>query len=191
MIDLLWTAKALHVIGFVSWFAGLFFLVRLFVYHTEAWERPEPEKSILAGRFAEMEGRVYRIICDPAMNITWAAGLTMLGLGLFADGVPNYFKTGTPGWMYLKLALVFVLTGYQYWCKQLMKELAEGRSPFSPWQFRLLNEAPTLFLAAIAFTAVFGKAGNLNYVYLALGVGLFGVLVYRGAVAYRKRRGGD
>ena len=191
MIDLLWTAKALHVIGFVSWFAGLFLLVRLFVYHTEAWERPEPEKGILSNQFATMEERVYRIILNPAMGITWIAGLVMIGLGLFADAAPNYLKSGTPGWMHLKLLLVVLLTGYHHFCNRLRKKLAEGQSPYSAWQHRLLNEVPTLFLAAIVFTAVFGKAGRLNYLYLALGIGLFGLLVYRGAVAYRKRRAGQ
>ena len=70
--------KALHVFGFVSWFAGLFYLVRIFVYHTEALKREEPARSILIKEFNEMQWRVYKIICNPGMMITWVCGLAML-----------------------------------------------------------------------------------------------------------------
>ncbi|MEL6945933.1 MAG: CopD family protein, partial [Bacteroidota bacterium] len=85
MANLLYFLKALHVIGFVSWFAGLFYLVRIFVYHVEASEKTEPERSVLTQEFMQMQKRVYKIICNPAMMLTWTAGLGMLGLGLFSD----------------------------------------------------------------------------------------------------------
>lgn len=180
--------KAIHVISFVSWFAGLFYLVRLFVNHAEVLTGEERQREVLAPYLSGMEWRVYRIIINPAMMITWLAGLSMLALGLFWDRVPNYFILGTSGWIYVKLVLIFFLTGYQERCKKIIAQLQTGASPYSPWQFRLLNEVPTLFLVAIAFTAVLGKAGQLNYWYLALGVALFGGLIYRGAVAYARRR---
>ena len=77
-MSLLPLVKALHVFGFVSWFAGLFYLVRIFVYHTEAMQRPEPKKSILIKEFNAMQWRVYKIICNPGMMITWFCGLAML-----------------------------------------------------------------------------------------------------------------
>ncbi len=181
--------KSIHIIGFVAWFAGLFYLVRMFVYYVEAGDKPDPEKKILQNQHNKMSWRVYKIICNPAMMITWTAGLAMIGLG-FTDGVPNYLKSevGTPGWMHLKLLLVVLLTVYHIWAKRMIKKLEEGKANVSSWQFRLLNEFPTLFLVAIAFTATLGKAGTLNYVYLGIGLVVFVGLLYMGAKAYQKKR---
>lgn len=190
MTNLLLFLKGLHVVGFVSWFAGLFYLVRIFVYYTEAAEKPQPDRDILTREFGLMQARVYKIICNPAMMITWTAGLGMLALGIFHPSVPNYLavENGTAGWMHLKLTLLVLLLGYHIWCKRILKKLEKGESTFSPFQFRLFNEVPTLFLVSISFTAVYGKLGQLNYAYLLGGVALFGLLVYRGAVAYKNRR---
>ena len=180
--------KALHVVGFVSWFAGLFYLVRVFVYLVEAGEHSEPARAILTEQFTLMARRVYRVICNPAMMITWIGGLGMIGLDLAGVTSYAYFSAGTPGWLHLKLCLLVLLTGYHLYCKRLIGRMEAGERPFSAWQLRLFNEVPTLFLAAISFIAVYGKAGRLNYSYLVLGVALFAGLVYRGAVAYRRRR---
>ncbi|MEM8524362.1 MAG: CopD family protein [Bacteroidota bacterium] len=190
MANLLYFLKALHVVGFVSWFAGLFYLVRIFVYYVEASEKEEPDRSILTQEFGQMQQRVYKIICNPAMMITWTAGLGMLGLGLFSDFIPNYLsvENGTAGWMHLKLLLLVGLLFYHLRCKKVIRQLEAGNNRMTAFQFRLFNEVPTLFLVSISFIAVFGKLGTLNYTYLFLGVAAFGILVYRGAVAYRKRR---
>lgn len=180
--------KALHVVGFVSWFAGLFYLVRLFVYYVEADGRPEAERLLLQAEYVGMQWRLYRIITHPAMVITWLAGLAMLGVDLAGMQPRAYFSTGTPGWMHLKLALLLGLTGYHFYCKRIIRGLEAGRRSMSAWQFRLFNEVPTLLLAGISFTAVYGKVGTLNYAYLALGLALFGALVYSGARAYKRRR---
>ena len=190
MANLIFFLKALHVVGFVAWFAGLFYLVRMFVYHEEAREKAEPERGILQAQFNLMEWRVYRIICNPAMVITWAAGLGMLGLGLFSPMVANYLEIGAPGWMHLKLLLLVLLTIYHFWCRRIIRQLEAGARPFSSWQFRLLNEFPTIFLVLITFTAVYGKAGTLNYAYLFGGLLLFIGLLYLGARAYKRRRQG-
>lgn len=181
--------KALHVVGFVSWFAGLFYLVRIFVYAVEATEREEPARTILSEQFIAMAWRVYRIICNPAMMITWTAGLAMLTLDISGIASYGYLTSGTPGWMHLKLLLLVVLTGYHLYCKKLLGRIDRNEPTLSAWQYRLFNEVPTLLLVSISFIAVYGKTGQLNYGYLLLGVGLFAALVYRGAVAYRKRRG--
>lgn len=180
--------KSLHVVGFVSWFAGLFYLVRIFVYLMEAGEREEPARTILTEQFTAMSWRVYKIICNPAMMITWVAGLGMITLDLLGVTSYGYFSAGTPGWLHVKLLLLVLLTVYHVYCKKLIGRMEAGERPFSAWQFRLFNEVPTLFLVSISFIAVYGKAGQLNYVYLLLGVGLFAGLVYRGALAYRNRR---
>ncbi len=183
-------AKMLHIIGFVAWFAGLFYLVRVFVYHAEAAGKPPAERDILTAQYNLMAWRVYRIICNPAMMITWTAGLLMLGLGLFRADVVNYLsvEAGTPGWMHLKLLLLVLLTAYHLWCKRSIRRLEAGTSRLNDFQFRLLNEVPTLFLVAIVVLAVYGNRGLLNYGYLAIGLLLFTGLLYAGARAYKRRR---
>jgi len=183
-------AKMLHIIGFVAWFAGLFYLVRVFVYHAEAAGKPPAERDILTAQYNLMAWRVYRIICNPAMMITWTAGLLMLGLGLFRADVVNYLsvEAGTPGWMHLKLLLLVLLTAYHLWCKRSIRRLEAGTSRLNDFQFRLLNEVPTFFLVAIVVLAVYGNRGLLNYGYLAIGLLLFTGLLYTGARAYKRRR---
>lgn len=179
-------AKAIHVIGFISWFAGLFFLGRLLVNHADSDQRPANEAKIIAEEYIGSEARVYKIITGPAMYITLIAGFVMIGWGW---NTMAYFSMGTPGWLTVKLLLVAGMIIYQYYTKrQLMDPMAKGERPFTSWQLRLWNEVPTFFLVSISFVAVLGKAGSLNYWYLALGVALFGFMVYRGAKAYAKKR---
>jgi putative membrane protein len=180
--------KALHVVGFVSWFAGLFYLVRIFVYHAEAFRQPEEERRILVRQYRLMEGRVYRIIAQPAMYITWIAGLLMLVVDYAGIDRRAYFIGGTPGWLYVKLVLLLGLTLYHWYCGKLQRVGASGDKLPSSFQLRLLNEVPTLFLVSISFVAVFGKAGTLHYGYLAAGMMLFAALVGGGAWAYKKYR---
>lgn len=180
--------KAVHVIGFVSWFAGLFYLVRMFVYHVEAAAKPEPERSIMTQHFNLMEWRVYKIILNPAMMITWTAGLAMLGLDVSGVAPMGYFISGTTGWMTVKLGLLALLLAYHLYCKKLIQRLEAGELPMTSTQFRLFNELPTLFLVAIAFIAVLGKAGRLNYLYLVLGIVGFVGLLMLGVKTYKRVR---
>lgn len=197
-MDFILIAKAVHVIGFVSWFAGLFYLGRVLVNHADtenitplAGDSPEAsrnrlKKEILHEEYSATAARVYKIIVNPAMMITWVAGLLMLVLN------PGYLQSGTPGWMHVKLLFVVLLLVYQLYTKRkLMLPMAAGRRPWTDWQLRLWNEVPTFFLVSVPFIAVFGKMGQLNYLYLAIGVGIFCLLVYRGAVAYRGKRKGE
>ncbi len=171
--------KALHVVGFVSWFAGMFYLARIFVYFVDAGDKPEPEKGILQKEFNAMMWRVYKIILTPAMVITWIAGVAMLITN------PVYLEMG---WMHIKLTLLLLLSGYHGYCKGVIRKLEAGKTVMSSFNFRLFNEIPTLFLVAISFIAVLGKAGTLNYIYLLVGLLAFAGLMYMGANAYRKRR---
>ncbi len=187
-MDALFFCKALHVVGFVSWFAGLFYLGRLLVNHAETDTRPATDRAVLQPEFSAMEWRVYKVILGPAVILTWAGGLGMVLIDETGWAARAYFSTGTAGWLYVKLALVLGLTGYHHYCKGIIRRMETGERPFSPWQLRLWNEVPTLFLVSVAFIAVYGKAGRLNYWYLVIGVGLFAGLIYRGAKAYGKRR---
>ena len=161
--------KALHIIGFTAWFAGMFYLVRIFVYHTEAFDKTEPEKSILIKQYNIMEWRVYKIICNPGMMITWIFGLLML----IAYGT-EWLKVQP--WLHIKLALVFLLTGYHHYNKRIIKTLESGQKMWSSTGFRLFNEIPSVFLLSIVILAVYKN--GLNYLYATLGViGFIAVLI--------------
>lgn len=169
--------KALHIIGFVSWFAGLFYLVRMFVYHVEANDYEEPKKGVLIEQFKLMQRRVYYIICMPAVIITWSGGVAMLCIN------PGYLELG---WIHVKLFLVVLLTIYHHYCKSLMNKLASNTLDWSSSKFRQFNEVPTLFLVAIVMIAVY-KA-SLNALYAFVGLLIFGLLLQLGIKAYRKKR---
>lgn len=145
--------KAFHLIGVVVWFAGLFYLVRLFVYHAEANQEPEPAQSILKKQYEIMELRLYNIITTPGMIVTVA-----MAIGLISTE-PEILKSS---WLHIKLALVLLLIGYHHYCKKLMKQLAKGECKWTGQQFRALNEAPTIFLVVIVLLAVFKNSLPLD-----------------------------
>lgn len=171
--------KALHIIGFVSWFAGMFYLVRMFVYHVEAMDKEEPEKSILVRQLSLMENRVYKIICVPAMNITWIFGIAML----IYHGL-DWIKINS--WFHAKLLLLILLTGYHARNKGIIKELGEGKLVMNSFNFRLYNEVPTLFLVSIVLLAVYKN--NLNYLYAICGIIGFGLILFGITKVYKKHR---
>ena len=138
--------KAFHLIGIVVWFAGLFYLVRLFVYHAEAEQEPEPAKSILTKQYELMEKRLYGIITTPGMIVT-----VVMAIGLISTE-PEILKSS---WLHIKLAFVLLLIGYHHFCKRIMKQLAAGECQWTGQQFRALNEAPTILLVLIVLLAVF------------------------------------
>ncbi len=139
---MLWL-KAFHIVFVVTWFAGLFYLPRLFVYHAAALAGP-PAERVLAERFGVMERRLFAI-----MTIGGALAVAF-GIAMVASA-PVYL---TFGWLHVKLALVAALIAYHVWCRQLMLALRAGRSPHSQRWYRLFNEAPGLLLIAIVLLAV-------------------------------------
>ena len=171
--------KTIHFVGFTAWLAGIFYLVRMFVYHTEAYDEAEPAGSILQERYALMEHRVYHIICNPAMIITWLAGI-----GIIATYGWEWFGFNT--WLHIKIVLLMLLTIYQLYCKKLMNDLLKGKTGYSSFQFRLFNEVPTLLLIAIIIFAVYKNIANGFYA-LTVVVGL-GIIFYFAAKAYRNAR---
>ncbi len=138
--------KAFHLIGVVVWFAGLFYLVRLFVYHAEAYQQPEPAQTILKKQYELMEKRLYNIITTPGaiLTVTMAIGLISTEPGILKEG-----------WLHVKLGLVVLLLGYHHYCARIMKQFAKDECKWSGQQFRALNEAPTLLLVTIVLLAVF------------------------------------
>jgi putative membrane protein len=134
---ILWL-KAFHVVFVVTWFAGLFYLPRLFVYHAAAADQPSLE------RFVVMERRLYGI-----MSIGAALAI-LFGISMLV-AQPAYL---TLGWLRTKLVLVVLLIGYHHYCRALMRAFAEGRNTKSQKWLRMFNEAPALFLIAIVILAV-------------------------------------
>jgi putative membrane protein len=133
---MLWL-KAFHIIFVVSWFAGLFYLPRLFVYHAQAADAPSNE------RFKVMERKLYRGIMMPAMLLTVASGLWLwLGYGF------------TGGWLHAKVALVVLLVAYHFWLRKLLGDFARDANRRSHVFYRWVNEAPTVLLVAIVILVV-------------------------------------
>ena len=134
---MLWL-KAFHVVFVVTWFAGLFYLPRLFVYHVSATDAASRE------RFVVMERRLF-------VMMTIGGALTVLFGAAMIVMAPAYMKQG---WLHAKLTLVLLLVGYHLWCLPLMHALRDGRNQHSERWFRLFNEVPSLLLIAIVILAV-------------------------------------
>lgn len=169
--------KALHLIFMVTWFAGLFYLVRLFVYHREAESKPEPVKTALKEQYSIMERRLYYIITWPGMVLTLIFGTLMLILN------PGYLDSL---WIWIKLGMVVLLAVYHVYCGELMRDLQEGKCHLKPFHFRLLNEAPTILLFGIITLAVFRDLSNFLMVFAGL-IGL-GVVLFIAARLYKSAR---
>ena len=131
--------KSLHIIFLVTWFAGLFYLPRLFVYHAQAQDRISLE------RFKVMERKLFWGIMTPGGVLTIGFGL-WLWLAWFPDA---------GGWMHAKLALVAVLAAYHAWCGKLMLDFRHARNVRSHVWYRWFNEFPTVILFAVVFLVVF------------------------------------
>ncbi|MER3434101.1 MAG: protoporphyrinogen oxidase HemJ [Leptolyngbya sp. ERB_1_1] len=138
--------KAFHIVGIVCWFAGLFYLPRLFVYHAEANEQAEPARSILRNQYQIMEKRLYRIIMTPALLLTIA-----MAIGLVYTE-PDVLKQP---WLHVKLACVALLIIYDHACLRIMRSLAADTCKMTGQQFRWFNEFPTVLFVIVVMLAVF------------------------------------
>ena len=154
--------KALHIIFIVTWFAGLFYIVRLFVYHAEAADKEEPERSILKKQYTIMENRLWRIITRPSMILTIVIGVSLIYLN------PALLSMW---WLNLKLGLVLLLIAYHLYSGKLLGQLQADRCQWTSMNFRVWNEGATLLLVAIVFLAI--VKNTLNFLYGL--VGFFGL----------------
>ena len=138
--------KTLHIVGVVVWFAGLFYLVRLFIYHREAEELDGSLKGAFQTQYALMERRLANIITTPGMVVALAMAAGLLSVQ------PDWIHQG---WLQLKLAFVGALLVYHWFCYRLMGQLQQESCQWSPKQLRALNELPTLLLVIVVMLAVF------------------------------------
>lgn len=174
-------AKAIHIIFVICWMAGLFYMPRLFIYHTEAKDKGELAYGILHKQFVLMERRLWWVITTPAMYITVASALTMLYFNPALLGL---------GWMQVKLAFVAALIVYHFATQRIMFRLRSEQSTWTSSQLRLWNEVSTILLFAIVFVVILKS--TLDWVYGVLGLLGLAVLLmiliklYK---SYRKSKG--
>lgn len=132
--------KAIHIIGVICWFAGIFYLPRLFIYHAEA------EDHISKERFKIMEHKLYRIIMTPSMLIS-----VVFGVWMFVESWQAY---STQFWIWIKIALVIGLIGYHHYCLKIIKAFAADQVLHSPKFFRMFNELPVIVLLGAVILVV-------------------------------------
>lgn len=169
--------KALHIIFVVTWFAGLFYIVRLFIYHTEAEKKQEPEKSILQTQYKLMEKRLWYGITWPSMIITLILGGWMLW------DVPIFL---TQAYFILKLCFVGGLVLYHIECHVMFKQLQKNNIKYSSFKLRMWNELATLFLVAIVFLIVLKS--NTGLIWGMLGFVVFAVTLLLAIKIYKRGR---
>jgi putative membrane protein len=168
---------AIHIIFVVCWMAGLFYIVRLFIYHTEAQQKPEPDRKILSDQFEIMERKLWYIITVPSMLFVLVAGITMLIL------VPAWLSQP---WMQIKLAFVVGLLIYHFICQNKMKQMAKGIYIWTSTQLRIWNEVATIFLFAIVFLAVLKNA--ISWIYGIVGLVLLTIILMSAVKIYKYYR---
>ncbi|MCT4581249.1 MAG: protoporphyrinogen oxidase HemJ [Flavobacteriales bacterium] len=158
--------KALHIIFVVTWFAGLFYIVRLFIYHVEANEKEEQERNILQKQYKIMSKRLWYMITWPSAILTVIFGTSLILL------IPSYLKMP---WMHLKLTFVLLLLIYHFYCHKIFRQLQKETYKWSSTQLRIWNEVATILLFAIVFLVVLKS--TLNWIWGVLGIISFGVLL--------------
>lgn len=169
--------KALHLIFVITWFAGLFYIVRLFVYHAEAKEKPEPEKSILIKQYQLMQYRLWYIITWPSAILASIFAFWLLYL------IPAWLEQD---WMIVKLGFVVLLYAYHIKCHLIFKQLQQNEVKNSSNFFRLWNEGATLILFAVVFLVILKSA--INWIYGVIGIFVFSIMIMIGFKLYKRIR---
>ncbi len=157
--------------------AGLFYIVRLFIYHVEANDRTESERITLQRQFEVMQHKLWYIITTPAMAISFLAGIAMIWVN------PVLLSMN---WMLVKLAFVLGLLVYHFLCQNIMNKLKQGIFTWSSTQLRLWNELATIFLVAIVFTVILKSA--VDWIYGLTGLVVFSVVIMSAVKIYKYYR---
>ena len=137
--------KSIHLIAVISWMAGLLYLPRIFVYHSEAVVNNKSEDLMFT--FKIMERRIFIYIMNPAMIVSWIFGVLLI----HTIGMDNFGSL----WLQLKLIFVIILTIYHFFLFQCLRRFAESNNSFSPKFYRIINEIPTVLLIGIILVVVF------------------------------------
>ena len=137
--------KSIHLIAVISWMAGLLYLPRIFVYHSEAAQNNKSEDLIET--FKVMERRLLVYIMNPAMIVSWVFGLLLI----HTIGMDNFGSI----WLQLKLVFVIILTVFHFFLFQCLRKFVENRNTYSSKFYRIINEIPTVLLIGIILIVVF------------------------------------
>lgn len=164
--------KALHIIFIVTWFAGLFYIVRLFIYTTEANDRPEPERSILIRQLSIMTKRLW-------LGITWPSAVLTVIFG----GWMIYLYGSIPSWLWIKLGFVAGLYIYHFTLQKIYSDEMKGIYKYSSNELRIWNEVATVFLVAIVMLVTVKNA--MSWVYALAGL-VFFIIVLMSAIRIYK-----
>lgn len=165
--------KALHIIFIVTWFSGMFYMVRLFIYNTEANEKPEPEKTILTKQFSIMIKRLW-------MGITWPSAILTLIFGTWMAVLYG----SIPTWLWVKLGFVAGLYAYHFTLHKIYSDEMKGIFSYSSNQLRIWNEVATIFLVAIVM--IVSVKTSMSWIYGLIGLILF-IIVLMSAIKIYKR----
>lgn len=177
MSDLYNTFKALHLIFVITWFAGLFYIPRLFIYLVEAQEKPEEARIHIVPQLQLMTRRLWYIITWPSAVLATIFALILLYLN------PSWLGFA---WMLVKISFVVVLWMYHIKCHQITEQMLSGVFKYSSKFLRIWNEVATLLLFAIIFIVIFRSA--FNWIYGLLGFLALAALLMIGIKAYKKYR---
>ena len=169
--------KSLHLIFVITWFSGLFYIVRLFVYQIEASQKIAPEKEILQKQYKIMTYRLWYIITWPSAVLASFFAILLLYIS------PVWLQQS---WMHVKLGFVFALYLYHLKCHQIFKQLQNDEVKHTSNFMRLWNEGATIILFAVVFLVILKNA--VNWIYGVIGIILFSVIIMLGFKFYKKIR---
>ncbi len=169
--------KAIHLLFVITWFAGLFYIVRLFVYHAEALQKPQPDQNILVKQYQIMQYRLWYIITWPSAVLASLFAIYLLYL------VPEWLSQS---WMQIKLAFVVLLYLYHAKCHQIFKQLQQNKVNHSSNFFRVWNEGATIILFAVVFLVILKTA--FDWIYGVIGIFVFSITIMIGYKFYEKIR---
>ncbi len=168
--------KALHIIFMVTYFAGTFYIVRLFIYHKEALSKFEPDRTILSRQLIMMERKLWYIITWPSLVLMFVFGLWMF--------VMNPMLIKQP-WMHAKLGFIALLFAYHFKNHTIYQKARNNDIPWSSFRLRLWNEGATIVLISVVFLAVLKQ---LDWKYGAIGLLVLGLVLGLAVAQYRKKR---
>ncbi|RDY59965.1 CopD family protein [Flagellimonas nanhaiensis] len=169
--------KSLHLIFVVTWFAGLFYIPRLFIYHIEATQKPSPDKEILSEQLKLMTKRLWYIITWPSAILCSLFAIWLLII------IPEWLYQP---WMQVKLAFVFLLFIYHFKCHQIFKQLQQDEVKYTSTFMRIWNEVATLVLFAVVFLVILKNA--INWIYGVVGIFVLAILLMLGIRLYKRIR---
>lgn len=169
--------KALHIIFITTWFAGLFYIIRLFIYYAEAEDKPDPDKQILQKQYKLMSKRLWYIITWPSAFLA-----SIFGFWIIYQN-PVYLEMP---WMHFKLGFVFLLYLYHWSCQIMYNQIEKGYLKYSSFALRIWNEVATIILFACVFLVVLKN--TLGWIFGVVGIVSISVLLMLGIKLYKRIR---